>query len=138
LEFADESAISVIQSYDIKSIPQSLFKCFIDYDELWGNDLPIPQVHIKPFILNSQDVQLMGKNKTTIKFTKDNLTFIKFFCNQEFKDKFFLSDKQNHRLQIEIIGELGINTYNGQSSKQCVINHIEVIEKNINNIDDIF
>lgn len=130
---------NVIQSYNIKEIPNYLFTEFIGYDTIWNDSfLPIPQVHIKSFILNSKDIQLIGKNKTTIKFTKDGLTFIKFYCNQEFKDKLFLSDKQNHRLQIEIIGELGVNTYNGNSSNQCVINHIEVTEKNINTIDDIF
>lgn len=138
IDFEDNSAINVIQSYNIKEIPEELFTCFNGYEFLWGNDLKIPQYYIKSFTINSNCISLIGKNQNVLKFYKDGIEFIKFYCNQKDKDYLFIDDIKDHKLTIDIIGELNYNVFHGKTTKQCIIDKYEIVKRKERELKDIF
>lgn len=138
IDFEDNSAIDVVQSYNIKEVPKELFDCFNGYEHLWGNDLKIPQYYIEPFTIDSDHISIIGKNQNVLKFYKDGIEFIKFFCSQKDKDDLFINDIKNHKLTIDIVGELSYNIFRGKVTKQCIIDKYEVKEKKELTLEDIF
>ena len=133
-----EPCTDVLIDSTIKCLPSNLFSFNEQYKGYFGVGIPIPQVHIKSFSINSQDIQVIGKNKTTIKFTKEGLSFIKFFCNEDIKNQLHLNDNKNYKMSMEVIGELGINEFRGKKSYQIIIDNYEVKDRNNLTVDDIF
>ena len=81
----------------------------------------------------------LGKNKTTIKFHYNGIDYIKFFVSHEEQDtKWFIGESID--LKVEVIGEFGVNEWNGRISPQCVINDFEVnkVVKKTLTWEDIF
>lgn len=123
-----EPCYEVTLSSTINSIPNSLFELSEQGSYLFGKDIPIPKIHVK-FTINTKDIYVIGKNKTTIKFKKNDIEFIKFFCSKEYQDK--LEIGKNKLMSAEIIGTLDINEWNGQMTNQIIIEEIELKEKNL-------
>lgn len=133
-----EPKYQVLCSYNINTLQSDLFFFNDNFKGYFGSGIPIPQVHIQSFTLDSQDIQVLGASKTTIKFIKNGVEFIKFFCGQDIKDKLHIDSKKNVKIQVELIGELGINEFRGQKKYQIIINEVEVKDKNNLSIDDLF
>ena len=49
----------------------------------------------------------------------------------------FLINFKNNNIYVDIIGELGYNVFNGKTTKQVVIDKIEIEEKE-RSIEDLF
>ena len=133
-----EPCISVLSNLSIKCIPNYLYEFKDSYKSYFGTNIPIPQFHIEPFNIDSNCISIIGKNKTTIKFVKNGVEFIKFWCGQKDKDNLFLGDTKNHKLTIDIVGELSYNIFRGKVTKQCIIDKYEVKEKKELTLEDIF
>ena len=63
--------------------------------------------------------------KGTIKFEKNEWTFIRFFTSQDWIDE---NIKDN--MIVDVIGYLQYNEWNGNKTKQFVIEEIEIREDN--------
>jgi len=139
LDLDTEVIYNVTQSFTPSKIPKYLFKEFADYDELWNVAIPKPSFHISNIKINSNDIRVMGKNGTTIKFTYKGIDYIKFFVSHDDQDKIFHIG-ENSELLIDLIGEFAINSFRGTNTPQCIIDKIEVNlrAKKPMNIDDIF
>lgn len=106
----------------IDVIPAYLFSQFNRYDTLWGNQLPKPQFAISHIRINSSQIYTIGRGNT-IKFVYNDLTYIKFFVSNAEKEQYFIG--QNVDLDVNIVGELSINEYNGNITNQVIINQME-------------
>lgn len=126
-----EAVETVLISDELNYIPNDIFAFNEAYKEYFGNSIPIPSIHIKPFLIYNRDVRVIGKSNNVIKFHKWGVDFLMFFVNQETKNKFFLNSEQNIPLNVELIGEPSINYFRNTKSIQCIINKIEIYKEEI-------
>ena len=78
---------------------------------------------------------LLGRNKNTLKFTYDDVDYVKFFCTQDYIQN-ILSHKG--KISLDIIGELSYNVFNGKKRKQGIINQLEIKPLTVKKASDIF
>ena len=140
--------ISVLKSYTVKSIPTKLFGLFEPYNALWnGKGLQKPMFHISNITFNPSDVQIMGKTKRVIKIHSNGIDFMIFNCLKEDKEKLglgyyedgcFVSSPKKEKMQLECVGELGINEWNGNKKLQVIIDKYEIMCYNKKTKKDIF
>lgn len=139
---------TVLSSYSIKSIPNKLFGLFDQYKELWTNQgVPKPMFCINNITFNPKDVQIMGKQKRTLKIHTEGIDIIIFNCLKEDKQKMklgyyendtFVYEPKNCKLSMELIGELTINEWNGNKKMTINVDNYEISEYNKPNKSDIF
>ena len=115
-----DDSINVTQSFTPSKIPKYLFKEFTNYDELWGQSIPKPSFHISNIKINSNDIRVMGKNKTTIKFTYKGIDYLKFFVSHDDQENIYHIG-ENKDLLINIICEFSLNIWKGRVSQQAII-----------------
>lgn len=105
---------------------------------LWGasdgNKIVQPKFYLE-LETSPSDVQVFVKKSTTIKITKDDVSFLKFQCDEE-KAQLL----QHERCKVSIIVTLGVNEWNGVESPQAIIDtwEIEKIEEDGFNWEDLF
>ena len=96
---------------------------FGELNNIWGQGMEEPLILIKNIKLNSNNIQLIGNDKTTIKFDYNGVTYIKF------KDKDFGEElKKNNTMEINILGRANLNNYMGKITPQIFINDYEIID----------
>lgn len=91
------------------------------YPQLWGQHNPEPLIYIKDINLTPNDIQIIGKNKDTVKFEKFGITYIQFHAKQLIEDLSNLND-----IKIEIVGKANINEWMGRITPQVFIEGYEV------------
>lgn len=129
LDLNTEVIYDVTKSYSSEKIPSRLFKEFADYNELWNNSIPKPLYYIYNININSNDINVIGKNHTTVKFSYKGIDYIKFFVSHSDQESVYhIGECKN--LSLKLIGELQQNIWNGQVFSQVVITKIEVETKN--------
>ena len=128
-KFLDNLDIEIDPEYEVageltlKDITLNLAQEIIDNKILWGKNIEKPQFYIS---LDNPNVDIFKKSTTTIKLTKDGISFIKFFCSEEMIDQF---QNLNNKV-VNLIFEIDVNVYNGVMSPQCNIVEYEIEEKN--------
>ncbi len=140
--------IDVLKSYSIKSIPTRLFGLFEPYSVLWSNSgLPKPKFHIKNITFMPEDWSIMGKNKRTLKLHKEGVDIMIFNCLKKDKgdlqlgyydNDIFVNEPSKNKLQMDCIGKLSINEWNGQKKLQIVVDNFSVKCYNRPCKDDLF
>lgn len=148
IDIPEPSPIVVIKSLSSKSIKPEYFKIFEGYEELWNdNSLPKPIFHIKNISINTKNIKIMGKNKRTIKFNITGIDYIIFNSVKEDKENLllgyyekdkFVEDNQNKKINLEVLGYLSTNEWNGKVTNQIIINKFEVVSNKQPSIDDFF
>lgn len=123
LDINANNSITVCNSYTSNSIPNNVFGYFDNYVDLFGEGVKMPLFHVHSIQINGRNIREMG-NGSTIKFSYCGVDYIKFFCSKEYRKSIHVGE--NIELEIEVIGELSINEWNGNVSKQCVIDKMEV------------
>lgn len=118
----------VCATYDVlESFPKDFM--FIEFDpfgknrEYWGQGISEPEFYFTNIKINSSQIQVIGKNKTTIKFNYNGVDFIQFFVSNTQKEKYHIGE--NIELNISLIGNLTINTYNDNMIPQVQIKEME-------------
>ena len=91
------------------------------YPQLWGQHNPEPLIYIKDINLTPNDIQIIGKNKDTVKFEKFGITYIQFHAKQLIEDLSNLND-----IKMEIVGKANINEWMGRITSQVFIEGYEV------------
>ena len=135
LKLSTETTHEVVNQFTPSTIPKPLFELIEGHLELFGKGLPSPMFCFN-FKINSSDIQCYP---TVCRMLVDNITFIKFFPTKKFKEDFHL--EKNEKLDVTVVGTLGINEYNGYRNMQVLIQDYEVkIDKSskYKSIDDIF
>lgn len=105
---------------------------------LWGssdgNKIVQPKFYLE-FETSPSDVQAFVKKTTTVKITKDDVSFLKFQCDDETAQLL-----QRERCNVAMIVTLGVNEWNDIESPQATIDtwEIEKIEEDGFNWEDLF
>ena len=73
--------------------------------------------------MRADDIQIIGKNKDTLKISKNGITYIKFFA----KDLINEISKYNE-MQLTIVGTANLNEWNGIVTPQLFIKDIDIKE----------
>lgn len=122
----EEYKIPVVKTFwlDYEDIPKSLFGFADEWDFLWNSTFVKPMFNIDNIHVNSQDIQIIGKDKNVIKFKKDGIEFIKFKVTEDEKAELFLEEDKN--LIINAICNLTKNEWRGRITLQAVIEIMEI------------
>lgn len=80
-----------------------------------------PLIAIEDLHLCRKDVQAIGANKDTVKFTVNGITYIKF------KDESLLEKlTKNITMTVTILGKANLNEYMGNKTPQIFIENYEI------------
>lgn len=113
----DVNFISSANSKELEKIVNDLGS----YPQLWGQHNSEPLIYIKDINLAPNDIQIIGKNKDTVKFEKFGITYIQFHAKQLIEDLSNLND-----IKMEIVGKANINEWMGRIIPQIFIEGYEV------------
>jgi single-stranded-DNA-specific exonuclease len=103
--------------FDEKTINKSMIILIGSFDYIWGNKLDEPIFTIENITIDSKDISLMGKTKTTIKFSYDDIEFIKFKTTEDEYNDIIKNDSN----KFTIICKFKTNVYNGTTKAQVLI-----------------
>lgn len=81
------------------------------YEDIWGQENSLPIIFIDDFILDKKNIQIIGSKQDTLKFTINNITYIKFKAN-ELIDLF----KENESIRICLTAKPNLNKWMGNVS----------------------
>ena len=82
-----------------------------------------PIIYVKDLHFKFSDVQIMGKNKDTVKIVKNGVAYMKFFA------KDMIEELQRHQeLKMEIVGKANLNEWMGTVTPQIFIENYEIKE----------
>lgn len=88
---------------------------------IWGQGNPEPMIHVTDINISASDVQIMGKNKDTVKFEKFGIAYMKFHA------KDLIEELSKHPdMKIEVVGRANLNKWGGKVTPQIFIEDIEV------------
>jgi single-stranded-DNA-specific exonuclease len=104
---------------DIKAIIFDLAQ----YTNIWGQQNNEPVIAVKDLVVRADDIQVIGKNKDTLKISKNGITYIKFFA----KDLISEISKYNE-MQLTIVGTANLNEWMGNVTPQILIKDIDIKE----------
>lgn len=94
-----------------------------ELNEIWGQGMEEPLIAIEKIHLTKNDVQAIGANKDTVKFTVNGITYIKF------KDESLLEKlTQNLTMTVTVLGRANLNEYMGNRTPQILIENYEVCD----------
>ena len=92
-----------------------------EHDDLWGQGNPEPLIHIRDINITKHDVQLLGKDSSTLKIEKFGIAYMKFHGKQMIED---LSKYNN--IKLEVVGRANLNTWMGHQTPQIFITNYEI------------
>lgn len=100
------------------------------YTKLWSHKNNQPIIGVNNINLAKADIQIIGKNKDTIKFLKNGITYMKFKATDMIEeiDKF-------DEIKMEITGTPNMNYFGGNCYPQIFIKGYE-IHNNVTSITD--
>lgn len=91
------------------------------HDGIWGQQNPQPLIYVTDINITSNDVQIMGKNKDTVKFEKFGIAYMKFHAKDLIEEL-----AQHPNMKIEVVGRANLNEWGGRVTPQIFIEDIEV------------
>lgn len=97
-----------------------------NYKELFGQGNSIPLILVDNILINSNNIQIIGKNKNTLKFEKNGITFIKFFADDMIKDV-----SKYEVIGLEIVGEANLNYYKDIITPQIFIKDYNIVDASL-------
>lgn len=93
------------------------------YKNVWGQQNSEPIIYVKDLHFKYSDVQIMGKNKDTVKIVKNGVAYMKFFA------KDMIQELQQHKeLKMEVVGKANLNEWGGTVTPQIYIENYEIME----------
>lgn len=94
-----------------------------EYEYIWSNQNDEPTIYIDNIILSTNEIQIIGTNRDTVKFTKNGITYIKFKANELIDELSGMKD-----IIMKIVGRCNINEWNGIKNPQIIIDDYEIID----------
>lgn len=95
-----------------------------EYEDIYGQGFNEPLIYIEDLYINKKDIQIIGKNKDTVKITKNGIAFMKFHAKDFINE---LEDKKNE-LKLNIVGRANMNEWAGTFTPQIFIDNYELRE----------
>ncbi|MGL5718422.1 MAG: DHH family phosphoesterase [Paraclostridium sp.] len=127
-----DDAYVVDKSYADGYIPATEIFAMFDMKHLWCKGFEEPIFHVKLKDVQQAHINIIGKNKDTVKFKSNYIDFVKFKCSYE-EIESLIGDSP---VDIELIGKFDVNEWNGRSFPQVKIEDMKVKKSvNMNNIN---
>lgn len=131
LEYADKELADVDFNenvYDVDLIIDSTNPYLVDIitnlgelEEIWGQGNLEPLIAIENIHLSNKEVEAIGADESTVKFTVNGVTYIKF------KDKELINILQSYgTMNITVLGKANLNKWMGNITPQIIIENYEV------------
>ena len=93
------------------------------YENVWGQGNQEPLVYIGDLNITKQDIQILGKDKNTVKITKNGIAYMKFHAKE------FIEDLEKYeQIKLNIIGKPNVNEWMGNLTPQIFIEDYEVLD----------
>lgn len=99
-----------------------------NYSDVWGQMNSEPLVAITDMVINKSSISIIGKNKNTVKFSYNGVTFIKFFANDLIEK---IEQWPESTLNINIVGKANLNSWMGQITPQIIIEDYEITKSKL-------
>jgi len=96
------------------------------YKNVWSQQCNEPYIYIKDLHFSVDDIQIMGKNKDTIKIMKDGVAYMKFFAKDMIQELM-----QHKEIKMEVVGRANVNEWMGTTTPQIFIENYEIKEDNL-------
>lgn len=93
------------------------------YKNIWSQQNDEPLIYIKDLHFTQSDIQIMGKNKDTIKIVKNGVAYMKFFAKDMIEEL-----QQYGKIKMEIVGKAHLNHWMGTVTPQIFIENYEIKE----------
>jgi single-stranded-DNA-specific exonuclease len=106
-------------------LKEPLFKVLDEHRDLWSFKVEEPVIAIKDISVDKDDVQIMGKTKSTLKFTYRGIEFIKFKSSEEQYEDIV---NRGQTLVFDVVGRLGFNEWEGKKTPQIIMEDFEVVK----------
>ena len=91
------------------------------YKHIWSQQNDEALIYIDDIHLTPADIQIIGKNKDTLKFEKNGIVYIKFFA------KDLIEELQQHdEIKMEVVATANLNSWMGRITPQLSIKAYEV------------
>ena len=112
--------VNFIREPDASDLEELVFDLAKD-TSIWGQGNPEPMIFVPNIYLGAKDYKIIGTNKDTVRFEKNNVVFIKFHA----ADLIEKLQKCNE-IKISVVGKPNINVWMGYESAQIMIEDYEV------------
>jgi len=103
-----------------KDLP-ALITDVAQYKDIWSQQNSEPLIYIKDLHFTRNDVQIMGKNKDTIKIMKNGVAYMKFFAKDMIEELNKYDD-----IKMEVVGRMNLNEWMGNVTPQIFIENYEI------------
>lgn len=97
-----------------------------NYKHVWSQQNPEALIHIHNLSISKSDIQILGKNKDTLKLVKNDIAFMKFFARDTIEEL----NKYDH-VKLELVGRANLNVWCGRVTPQIFIDDIEIIPQTL-------
>lgn len=114
--------VNFIREPDASDLEELVFDLAKD-TSIWGQGNPEPMIFVPNIYLGAKDYKIIGTNKDTVRFEKNNVVFIKFHA----ADLIEKLQKCNE-IKISVVGKPNINVWMGYESAQIMIEDYEVVD----------
>lgn len=94
-----------------------------NYKSIWSQHNDEPLIYIQDLHISMDEVQIMGKNKDTIKIVKNGVAYMKFFAKDMIEEL-----KHYGTVRMDIVGRANMNCWNGIYTPQIFIENYEILE----------
>ena len=99
------------------------------YDWVWCTGIKEPKIAVKNVVVQRQDIKVQGKDMNSISFEHNDIKYVAFKLNENHPLLAFANGwgDPDDELEFDAVVICGINTYNGVSQCQCIIEDVEII-----------
>lgn len=101
----------------------SLITDLYNYRDIWSQQNDEPLIFVKDFHFTKNDIQIMGKNKDTVKIVKNGIAYMKFFAKDMIQEL-----KQYDDIRMEVVGRANLNHWMNTVTPQIYIEQYEIKE----------
>lgn len=91
------------------------------YEDLYGQGFLEPLIYVKDINITKKDIQLLGKDKNTLKIEKSGVVYMKFHAKQMIEDLLKYDE-----IKLEIVGRANLNYWNNICTPQIFITNYEI------------
>lgn len=123
LDLSEKPEVEVTAKVNPSDITLDICQVISEWKQLWGKGIEAPTFAIET-TLTKDKVFVFEKSSKTLKLDLGNVGCLKFFASDNDIEAFRKYDKFNVQL---IVGDLGINEYEGVKTPQAMIKDYEII-----------
>ena len=105
---------------------ESLIEDISCYKNVWSQGNSEPLIYIKDLHFGKSNIQILGKNKDTLKIMKNGVAYMKFFAKDMIQEL-----QQYDDIRMEVVGKMNLNVWNGIVTPQIFIENYEIKEDKV-------